>query len=64
MSEEERQEDGMSEIWEDQKSESPEEVNCELSIGNSDTSKDINKSEIPTSEIKNMEVHHHPEVEK
>ena len=64
MSEEERQEDGMSESREDRKSESPEKVNGELSIGKTDTPKEISKSEIPTSEIKNMEVHHHPEVEK
>jgi hypothetical protein len=48
---------------EDRKSESQKEVNNEFSIGN-DAPEEITQSEIPTSEIKNMEVHHHPEVEK
>ncbi len=54
---------------EDGKTESPEEVrnetqkvNSELSIVNEESK--ISKSEITTSEIKEMEVHHHPHVEK
>ncbi|MBS1665778.1 MAG: hypothetical protein JST58_00225 [Bacteroidetes bacterium] len=49
---------------EDRKSESPEDVNGEGSIGKTVAPEEINKPEIPPSEIKNMEVHHHPEVEK
>jgi hypothetical protein len=51
---------------EDGKSESPEEVNENISSLETieQNEPQIEKSEIPKSEIADMEVHHHPKVEK